>query len=317
MDAQSTSPTTNELTVRLARKANIKQPTLEDRMAATFHQLFIKITTTSPHYQQQPASTYKPLLVHLTDAIDLGRTKIGQLALYALLRAIHNARREGMQITLIASCNDSEVFPTDLDLSTAFNGGAGVWDAFIPMRVPSTINAINEGDTNTSVTLTKEAIETARLMITSRWKAQQQQRIADLNIHNMRRMLHQRNVLSALTENKETIPELTDELWPYDRVVRVVNTAIGLAEQSRDSNAKSTDMPLVTSEEIIEAVAIVKENTNYLMETVEEDIVDSNNDSKTWQVLAMERHTQKLQRNKFNVYEQRLVDCLVNPGKYR
>ncbi|RKP24540.1 hypothetical protein SYNPS1DRAFT_29698 [Syncephalis pseudoplumigaleata] len=328
-----------ELLVRLARKPSVRQPTLEDKMAATFHRLFAKLTARS----DLASPTRTPLLVHVTDAIDLGRTRIGQVALYALLRAIHHVRQEGGQVALVASCNDSLVFPADYDLSATFNGGAGVWDAFVPMRVPSVSSTMpivesegggsdgggggsSEAEDVTATLDKKVTLELAHIMAKSRWTAQQQQRIADINLHNMKRMLRQRNVLSALSDNKEAIPELADELWCYDRVARVINTAVGLAEQLRDADATISDKLLVTSKEIAEAAAIVKGNASYLAMPAEEQQQQqlakeaeeehgAGTGHKSWQMLAMERHTQQLQRANFNVYERRLTNCLVNPGK--
>ncbi|KAI9597548.1 hypothetical protein BDF19DRAFT_435455 [Syncephalis fuscata] len=293
---------------------------IKDRMTATFHQLFTKLASKSA----QDTPTPKPLLIHVTEAIDLSCTYVGQIALFAILRAIQYARRDGVQVALVVSCGDSLTFPAHFDLSAPLNGHPGIWDAFIPVRVPMP---------KVSVPLTVEEIADSTTATTTAAVLNEEQltkihfqRIKRLNIRNMQRMLRKRGVLSALDNVEDLTDYLMGEIWPYDYTTRVINTAVGLAQQQQrqsltDTNTSSkTDQLLVTDKHVSKAISDIVcpdlQNSIFdsdLFTTDEEEAEDKG----LWQTLASQRHAQQLQRAKFNTYERRLLNCLVDPGSMK
>jgi ATP-dependent 26S proteasome regulatory subunit len=241
-----------------------KEIPLEEYMRTTFLHLIQKSATIT--------GTTLPLLIHLRDALDISRTEVGSIAIRSLLYAIQDYRIQGGQVALIANCTPTLLFSVDVDIQYLFGISGIIWESFILMRAPD-------------APVTDEGIDLPLLQ--EEWRRIQ---ISEINQRNLQRTLRQRHVDYDLSDLYQMVPESNLEIWTFDKIIRIVNAAIGLMKLSKATH--------VTSSSIAEALTIINSNLNYL-NTELSDVEEKEQDGP-------------IVRDDLDEHEKKLLGCIVN-----
>lgn len=274
-----------------------QNPSTEDRATATEAQPTSSVT----NQREEPQ---RPLIVHVRDYKEIQDTTHGDAILRALMKQIRSRRRAGQPVVLIGTVSSAKLAPS---LSRS---------AFRSLQSEQ-----EDSIDRTIIVIPPRTTDHDRVLNEDR-----KRRVREVNIRHLQDMILQRapaatKFTAALSESEfrfdsslEYSSGLEERVWSYDRVHRLVMTALGLIGPEDE----------LTPATISKALRVLDSSDETKFQWATEEVQearrkqegDTASPAKTGSTTDAEAKLKKVRKN-CNSHELKLLPGVVSPGESR